>query len=106
MTGPETKPANPERSQARRFLVSGRVQGVGYRWFAVLAANRLGIHGYARNLADGRVEVYALGPPEQLAALRAELETGPRASRVTGVHEVPAAFEPRYAEEFSVEHDS
>jgi acylphosphatase len=82
------------------------VQGVGFRWFAVLAASRLGICGYARNLRDGRVEVYAVGEPQQLAALRAELEAGPPASLVTTLHEEPASFEPRYAEEFSVEHDA
>ena len=47
---------------ARRWFVRGRVQGVGYRYFAQHAASSLGLAGYARNLDDGRVEVYAAGP--------------------------------------------
>ena len=94
-----------EKLQAKRFLVSGFVQGVGYRYFAQRAADRIGVHGYVKNRHDGRVEVYALGSAEQLAALRAELQRGPRMASVSGVEEQDAEFLPQYAGEFSIEHD-
>ena len=70
---------------AKRFLVHGRVQGVGYRWFVQKAASDLGLHGYARNLDDGRVEVYATGPAGKLEDLNGLLWRGPRLSDVRGV---------------------
>ena len=73
--------------KARIFLVEGRVQGVGYRFFAERAALELGLKGYVRNCADGRVEVYAIGEEETLAQLRTELEIGPLASRVDRIEE-------------------
>lgn len=81
------------------------VQGVGYRFFAQRAADRLGVAGYVKNLRDGRVEVYAIGTPEQLRSLGAELERGPRAASVSEVTEQEASLVPRYAEHFSIEHD-
>src|SRR5215475_14322378 len=64
--------------QARRYFVSGLVQGVGYRYFTQDAAERLHLTGYVRNLRDGRVEAYAIGTAEQLSRLRNALEKGPR----------------------------
>jgi len=82
----------PRRPQtARRYLVRGRVQGVGYRDYAQRAASSLGLTGYARNLDDGRVEVYAAGPPGKLSDLAALLRKGPRLSDVRGVEEQEAA---------------
>ena len=69
----------------RRCWVSGRVQGVYYRASTASQARRLGVTGYARNLADGRVEVLACGEPEAVDALCAWLWEGPPAARVTGV---------------------
>ena len=89
---------------ARRYYVTGMVQGVGYRYFAQRVAERLGLAGYVKNLRDGRVEVYAIGPPPALAALRAELERGPNAAMVSGVAEEEAALEPTFAGDFSIEH--
>jgi len=66
-------------------IVHGRVQGVGFRYFVVREAGRLGLAGYARNLDDGAVEVYAEGARDRLEALCAELERGPVAARVTRV---------------------
>jgi acylphosphatase len=71
-----------------RWIVSGRVQGVGYRWFVFRAAQRLGLVGWVRNLADGRVEVCALGDPASLATLEADLLTGPRLAVVDRVEKV------------------
>jgi acylphosphatase len=74
-------------SEARRFLVRGRVQGVGFRWFVEREAHTLGIAGWVRNNADGSVEVLAMGTREQLAGLRSRLQQGPRAARVDNVEE-------------------
>lgn len=94
-----------ENSQAKRFFVSGVVQGVGYRFFAQRAANQLGLAGYARNLNDGRVEAYAIGPAEKLASFRAALEAGPQHSAVSGVTEEEAPVDARYRHGFVIEHD-
>lgn len=92
-----------ERPQARRYWVSGSVQGVGYRFFAVRAAQRLGLAGFVRNRRDGRVEVYAIGDAGDLENFRQELEQGPRAAWVSGVAEEPAETLPRYSDGFSIE---
>jgi acylphosphatase len=69
----------------RRALVSGTVQGVGYRAFARRAALTLGIRGHAVNLPDGRVEVLACGETAALDTFMAQLREGPKWSRVTDV---------------------
>lgn len=76
--------------QARRFIVRGRVQGVGFRWFVEREAHILGIVGWVRNNADSSVEILALGTRDQLAGLRSRLRAGPRASRVDEVEESEA----------------
>jgi acylphosphatase len=75
----------------RRYLVSGRVQGVGFRWFVQREATRLGLVGYAANLADGRVEVVASGDGPVLDQLERALGEGPRSAHVTSVVAEPAA---------------
>jgi acylphosphatase len=72
---------------ARRFLVKGRVQGVGFRYFAVQAARRTGVKGTVRNLSDGSVEAIAEGSLGNLAAFRLALAKGPSFSRVTSIDE-------------------
>lgn len=94
-----------DERQARRFFVSGAVQGVGYRFFAQRAAERLGVTGYVKNLRDGRVEVYALAQEAVLERLRTELQRGPGASRVSGVEEKDASIDQRFTLKFSVEYD-
>jgi acylphosphatase len=74
-------------SQARRFVVRGRVQGVGFRWFVEREAHVLGVSGWVRNNADGSVEVLAQGTRDQLLGLRSRLRQGPRAARVDDVEE-------------------
>jgi acylphosphatase len=76
--------------EARRFVVRGRVQGVGFRWFVEREAHILGIAGWVRNNADGGVEVLAQGTRDQLMGLHARLREGPRAARVDAVEESPA----------------
>ena len=72
---------------ARRFIVRGRVQGVGFRWFVEREANVLGISGWVRNNSDGSVEVLGQGSRDQLLGLRLRLRQGPRAARVDDVEE-------------------
>jgi acylphosphatase len=69
------------------FLVQGRVQGVGYRWFVQREAGLLDLRGWVRNNEEGDVEVVAAGGPEELAKLRASLKRGPRGARVDRVAE-------------------
>ena len=84
--------ASTEKSaaQARRFLVRGRVQGVGFRWFVEREAHILQIAGWVRNNHDGTVEVLAQGTRDQLSGLRSRLREGPRAARVDDVEESAA----------------
>jgi acylphosphatase len=67
---------------ARRFLVSGRVQGVGFRFFTERAARREGLHGWVRNLPDGRVEAEAEGEAEAVDRFEGQLRHGPSGARV------------------------
>ena len=79
---------SPEKAaEARRFVVRGRVQGVGFRWFVEREAHMLGIFGWVRNNPDGSVEVLAMGSRDQLSGLRSRLRQGPRAARVDDVEE-------------------
>lgn len=72
-------------TKSYRFLVSGRVQGVGFRWFVLRAADRLGATGWVKNRNDGRVEVLAQGDPKTLDRLHEMLEEGSAISRVENV---------------------
>ena len=75
---------------ARRFIIIGHVQGVGYRYFTRRAAESCGVVGTVRNMPDGSVEAVAEGEPSALDAFRGELERGPSAGRVERVVEEPA----------------
>jgi acylphosphatase len=90
--------------KAARYFVSGTVQGVGYRFFAKRAAIRLGLTGFAKNLDDGRVEVYAIGTVESLALFRNELSRGPQGAAVSGIAQEDAEIDPRFGAHFSIEH--
>jgi acylphosphatase len=94
-----------DAKQPRRYLVSGIVQGVGFRFFVQHIAERLRLSGYTRNLRDGRVEVYALGTQDQLTKLRAALERGPSGASVSEVAEEPATMEPQYAKGFVIAYE-
>lgn len=73
---------------ARKFLISGEVQGVGFRFFAQRAAARHQIKGYVRNLADGRVEALAEGSQAEVEAFKHDLATGPAYASVANVEEI------------------
>ncbi|MFH7563978.1 MULTISPECIES: acylphosphatase [Oceanimonas] len=72
---------------ARKIWVSGRVQGVSFRYYTQCEAERLGVSGYARNLPDGRVEVLAEGQAPAVRQLTAWLRKGPDSANVTGLEE-------------------
>jgi acylphosphatase len=73
--------------RARRAIVTGRVQGVGYRFFAERAARECDVRGWVRNLPDGSVETVAEGEEEAIARYFDRLRQGPRGARVVGVAE-------------------
>ena len=79
---------------ARRAVISGRVQGVGFRFFAERAARESGIRGWVRNLPDGNVETVAEGEEEEVARYLDRLRRGPIGAKVTGVtaEAVPAGY--------------
>ncbi len=91
-----------EATQAKRYFVSGMVQGVGFRFFAQRAAEKLQVSGFVRNLPDGRVEVFAMGTSRQHSELRAILERGPRLSSVSEVQEELAAPDSQYEGAFFI----
>ena len=84
-------------SLAKRYLVRGRVQGVGFRYFAQGAAERLGVVGFVRNLPNGDVEVHAEADGVTMELFKQELERGPRMSRVTEVVESDASVSGTYS---------
>lgn len=85
-----------ETKIAKKFLISGRVQGVGFRYFAERWASQLGVRGYVKNLWDGNVEVYAIGDANSLEELKRQLAEGPRSARVTAIDESDEPVDKRY----------
>jgi len=88
---------------ARRYVVTGRVQGVGYRNFVEHTGAKIGVDGYVRNRRDGSVEVFAMGTHEDLEKLRKALERGPIMAQVGRVSEEPSEVEAKYIGNFTVE---
>lgn len=86
--------------KAVRAVVSGRVQGVGFRWSARRAAERIGVNGWVRNREDGTVETHIEGSEERIAAMLAWLEQGPGEAKVSGVEVAEAS--PGGAEGFGI----
>ncbi|MHB8656051.1 MAG: acylphosphatase [Terriglobia bacterium] len=81
---------------ARTYVISGRVQGVGYRYFAQRLAQEHGIFGYVKNLSNGSVEVYAIGNENTLDQFKRQLAEGPRSARVTGIEESEETVREKY----------
>lgn len=71
--------------EVRAYLVRGRVQGVGFRWWTARAARRLSLAGTVRNRDDGTVEIVASGPPDRLEAFERQVRSGPPGSSVTAL---------------------
>ena len=84
------------KRMAKKYVVSGRVQGVGFRFFVERWAGQLGICGYVKNLWDGTVEVYAIGDGDSHEQLKLRLAEGPGAARISGVSESDEAVDKRY----------
>jgi len=76
---------------ARRYIITGRVQGVGFRYFAEAEAARAGVHGWIRNLPDGSVEAFVEGEQADVDAVEAALRRGPSSSRIDDVEVHDAA---------------
>jgi acylphosphatase len=76
--------------QAVRLIIRGRVQGVGFRWWARAEARRLDLRGWVRNREDGTVELAAAGPPAAIEALIEACRRGPEAAQVRSVDRVAA----------------
>jgi len=82
--------------RATRCQISGRVQGVGFRYSARERGADLGLSGWVRNISGGRVEVFAQGPAPLVEVFLTWLHDGPTAARVDRVDEVPAMPDPRF----------
>ncbi|HXJ91420.1 MAG TPA: acylphosphatase [Terriglobia bacterium] len=81
---------------AKKYKIMGRVQGVGFRYFADRAARQLGLCGYVKNCPGGSVEAYAIGEPEMLDRFKLQLAEGPRSAQVTAVEESDECVIARY----------
>ena len=87
-----------------KFVISGRVQGVGFRFFTENWAHRLGLSGYVKNCADGTVEAYAVGDADALEEFKDHLAEGPRSARVDNIQEIEEQVKDNYRR-FVVESD-
>jgi len=85
-----------------RYRVRGRVQGVGFRWFVMGVAERLGLEGYVRNLPDGSVEVVARGTREAMDELERALARGPATARIDGVEKLEVTHDIKLSKSFDV----
>jgi acylphosphatase len=86
--------------KAKRFIISGRVQGVGFRYFVRRQAQAIGLAGWVRNLPDGRVEAFVEGPSAQLEEIEQLLREGPAMAQVKDVEGSEAA--PSLATDFEI----
>lgn len=84
-----------------RYIVRGRVQGVGFRWWCRRVADELGVRGRVRNRADGTVEIVAAADPPTLAAFEDRLRAGPSMARVEDI-EAESSSEPVAGEDFVI----
>jgi acylphosphatase len=81
---------------AKKYIIKGRVQGVGFRYFTNHIANRIGVLGYVKNQWDGSVEVYAIGSEQQLSILKTGLSKGPSYSHVEKIIEEDVTLNSNY----------
>ena len=88
---------------AQRFIVRGRVQGVGFRWFVLQEAVMLDLGGFVQNLPDGSVEVVASGPSSALGHLEKVLSQGPRGARVDNVEKSDVSHDIKIPKPFGVQ---
>jgi len=94
----------PSDLLVKHFLVKGRVQGVGFRWFVHREAAEIGLRGWVKNTDEGHVEIVAAGDPAQIEELKSALHQGSRGSRVDAVIEhALAESEAERLKEFEIE---
>ena len=86
----------------RRWIIRGRVQGVGFRWFVMREAEQLRLGGYVTNLPDGSVEVVSQGPEEALEMLEGQLRRGPSHARVDDVARLQVPLEVEIPRSFDI----
>jgi acylphosphatase len=86
----------------RRFVVRGRVQGVGFRWFVLREATQLDLEGFVRNLPDGSVEVLVRGPNPAVGLLEGHLTKGPSSASVRSVEKEDVPHDIRLPKPFGV----
>ena len=91
-----------EETATLRWVVSGRVQGVGFRWFVVRRAQALDLAGWVMNLPDGRVEVVACGPTKHLRALEESISVGPLGANVESVEKSDIPHQAIVAKTFGI----
>jgi len=84
------------------LLISGRVQGVGFRWFVAGQAERLGVRGWVRNLSDGRVEIEANGPVRALEQFEKSVSIGPPLARVAHVEKQDVVLDVSACNSFTI----
>ena len=94
----------PPAEDARQWIVRGRVQGVGFRWFAMRRAEELGLAGWVRNMEDGAVEVVAAGSEAALDEFEQELRRGPRGAQVSHLESTRIQHELVDAKSFNIKH--
>lgn len=94
-----------EGEVVRLYLVSGTVQGVGYRYFAMRTAQQMGVRGTVKNLRDGRVEVAAAADAKTMAAFLTELGRGPAGAVVIRIEEKALADAETFGDEFTIEYE-
>ncbi len=80
-------------TRRKGYRLTGRVQGVGFRWWTRKTAQELGLRGTVRNRVDGSVEIHAEGPEEAMERFRSRLDHGPSSARVKDVEEIPSEKE-------------
>lgn len=85
-----------EVSEPRRWIVHGRVQGVGFRAYTRRAARGLGLKGWVRNVPDGTVEIAVAGPAKELEEFRRQVRQGPRVSQVSKIEDEPLGESPAW----------
>ena len=88
--------------EKKRWVIRGRVQGVGFRWYVSRTAARLGVRGWAKNLSDGSVEVVVEGAAGSLQVMREVLGRGPAGAVVQGVDQYEVSPELRLPNEFEI----
>ena len=89
-------------NETKHLIISGRVQGVGFRYFTYRSAKELGVKGWVQNLQDGTVEAVLSGPSEDVGKMMDELQEGPPSARVQNIEEVDGQINSDSFKDFSI----